>query len=368
VYILAVSAVVSGHFSPGAGVLRFFAISAGGVAIGVAAGWLSGQVRRRIDDASIETAISLLTAYLAYVPAQRLGASGVLAAVAAGLYASHHAGSLLSPASRLRVLGFWEVLTFLLESVLFLLIGLQLEGIVSDLRTGAGTPLLYAAAVLGALVLIRMAWMFIVPAVVRMANLRSRGEPRQTAGELVVLGWSGMRGGVSLAAALAIPLTAQGRPFADRGTLIFIAYVAIATTLVVPGLTVGPLVRRLGLGEADEVARAERDARIQMARAALKRLDELGDESGLDDRVIEQLRTTYELRLHRLVPHGDGAGDQPAVARAARGVRRELIEAERRRLGELRHRGEVTLGSQRRLEHDLDLEASRLGRASSTGP
>jgi monovalent cation/hydrogen antiporter len=358
VYTLAVSAEVSSHFSPAAGVLRFLAIAAGGVAIGLAAGWLSGQVRRRIDEPSIETAISLLTAYLAYIPAQRLGASGVLAAVAAGLYASHNSGALLSPSSRLRVLGFWEVLTFLLESALFLLIGLQLKGIVSDLRTGAGTPLLYAAAVLGALVLIRMAWMFTVPALVRMANLRRGGEPRQTPGELVVLGWSGMRGGVSLAAALAIPLTAHGHLFPDRPTLVFVSYVAIAVTLVVPGLTVGPLVRRLGLGEEEEVARAELEARIQMARAALKRLDEVAEDSDVDDRVLEQLRGVYEMRLHRLIPreHGDGRGDPRAVRR----LRRELIEAERRRLGELRGGGAISLGSHRRLQHDLDLEASRL--------
>lgn len=359
VYTLAIGAVTSGHFSVAHGVLQFLAVSAGGIAIGVAAAWLSGQVRRRIHDPSMETAISLLTAYLAYIPAQRVGASGVLAAVAAGLYASHNSHELLSAASRLRVLGFWDVLTFLLESVLFLLIGLQLRSIVSDLHHGVGTPLAYSAAVVGALVVIRMAWMFIVPAVVRAANLRGRGEPRQNRGELIVLGWSGMRGGVSLAAALAIPLTAHSHAFPGRATIIFVAYVAIAVTLIVPGLTVGPLLRRLGLSESEATARAENEARVQMARAALKRLDDVADERGLEERVIEQLRTTYELRLHRLASHHDGS-DQASLAGETRRLRRELIEAERRRLDDLRAGGKLSLSSQRRLERDLDLEESRL--------
>jgi CPA1 family monovalent cation:H+ antiporter len=360
VYTLAVGAV-TGHFTLAHGVLQFLAVSAGGVAIGIAAAWLSGLVRGRIDDPSLETAISLLTAYLAYIPAQRLGASGVLAAVAAGLYASHNAREFLSPVSRLRVLGFWEVLTFLLESVLFLLIGLQLKSIVSDLHHEVGTPLAYAAAVLGALVLIRMAWMFIVPAVVRVANLRSRGEPRQNRAELIVLGWSGMRGGVSLAAALAVPLMAHGHPFPHRSTIIFVAYVAIAVTLISTGLSIGPLVRRLGLSESDATAQAETEARVQMARAALKRLDAVAEERELEESVIEQLRAGYELRLHRLAARRDGAGDPAAALRETRRLRRELIQAERSRLHELRARGKVSLSSQRRLERDLDLEESRLG-------
>ena len=133
VYKLAVAAVVSGHFSPGAGIVKFIAVAAGGVAVGLAAGWVSVEVRKRIDEPQIEISISLLTAYLAYIPADRIGASGVLAAVAAGLYTGGRAGSMLSPTSRLRTLGFWEALTFLLESVLFLLIGLELPHITRGL-------------------------------------------------------------------------------------------------------------------------------------------------------------------------------------------------------------------------------------------
>ncbi|HZU40933.1 MAG TPA: Na+/H+ antiporter [Solirubrobacteraceae bacterium] len=364
VYTLAVSAVVSGHFSLVHGVGQFFAVSAGGVAIGLAVAWISSRVRRRIEEPALEISISLLTAYVAYIPAQRVGASGVLAAVAAGLYASSRAGTVLAPASRIQMLGFWEVLTFLFESVLFLLIGLQLKSIVSGLQGGVGTPLLYAGAVIGAAVVIRMAWMFAVPALVRVANLRGRGEPRQTTGELIVLGWSGMRGGVSLAAALAIPLTAGHHAFSDRSTLIFVAFVAIAVTLVVPGLTIGPLVRRLGIGEEEETARAETEARIALARAALRHIEEVAERDHLEARVVEPLRTNYELRIHRLAPHAEpednGRAGDAELAREARRLRRELIEIERAQLGELRRSGKLSLASLRRIERELDLEASRL--------
>lgn len=363
VYTLAVAAVVSGHFSLLSGVGQFFAVSVGGVAIGLVAAWFSNQIRQRIDEPRLQISISLLTAYVAYVPAQRVGASGVLAAVAAGLYASRKSGSVLSASSRLQLLGFWEVLTFLLESLLFLLIGLQLQRIVSGLHGGVQTPLLYAGAVTAGLVAIRMAWMFIVPAIVRVARLQRRGEPRQSASELLVLGFSGMRGGVSLAAALAIPFTAHGHIFNDRGTLMFVAYVAIAVTLVVPGLTLSAVVRRLGVGESEAVTRAELDARIKLARAALHHIDAVAESEELENRILDQLRSTYELRIHRLAPQldEDGTdGDEAALAREARRVRRELIAVERGRLTELRRRGEIPLAVERRIQHDLDLEESRL--------
>ena len=299
VYKLAVAAVVSGHFSPGLGIVKFIGVSAGGVAIGLAAGWLSVEVRKRIDEPQMEISISLLTAYLAYLPADRVGASGVLAALAAGLYTGGRAGLMLSPTSRLRTLGFWEALTFLLESVLFLLIGLQLPHVTQGLSVG--TPLLYAAAVAATLVAVRMAWMFSVPQLVRVAVPRW-GETEPGVAERTVLGWSGMRGGVSLAAALAVPLTAEGHAFPDRAVVIFIAYITIAATLVIPGLTLSPLIRRLGLGEEEAVAREEARARVQLAHTALRRIEDLAASEQLPEALLDQLRFRYEQRISRLEP------------------------------------------------------------------
>lgn len=360
-YQLAIAAVVSGQFTLGSGLVRFVVVSAGGVAVGLAAGWLSVEVRRRIDEPQIEISVSLLTAYLAYLPADRLGCSGVLAAVAAGLYTGGRTGQMFSPASRLRTLGFWEALTFLLESVLFLLIGLQFPHITQHLSVG--TPLGYAAAVVATLILLRMAWMFSVPVVVALAG-RSAKKPARAYAERTVLGWSAMRGGVSLAAALAIPLSASGRPFPDRSMVVFIAYIAIAATLVIPGLTLSGIVRRLGLGAQEALARQENRARIALAHAALSHIDELAENGELRESVAEPVRSTFEQRILRLEPEADGdeaAGeDRAEVAHRIRELRRELIAVQRMRLGQLRRRGEISAGSLRRIEHELDLEESRL--------
>ena len=360
VYKLAVAAVVSGHFSPGSGILKFVVVCAGGVAIGLAAGWLSVEVRKRIDEPQIEISISLLTAYLAYIPADRVGASGVLAAVAAGLYTGGRTGLMLSPTSRLRTVGFWDALTFLLESVLFLLIGLELPHITRGLSVGS--PLAYTAAILGTLIAIRMAWVFGVPLVARIV-LRGRAAQAETRAELTVLGWSAMRGGVSLAAALALPLTAAGHAFPDRSDVTFIAYMTIAATLVIPGLTLSPLVQRLGLGEEEALVTEEAQARVALAHAALRRIEELVEQEELSEPVAEQARLTYEQRIHRLESDagGDrGRTDEAATALRIRELRRELIAVERSRLRELRRRGEISSVSRRRIEHDLDLEESRL--------
>jgi CPA1 family monovalent cation:H+ antiporter len=360
VYGLAVAAVVSGHFSLGAGIVKFIAVSAGGVGIGLIAGWLSVEVRRRIDEPQLEISVSLLTAYLAYLPADRVGASGVLAAVAAGLYTGSRTGLMLSPTSRLRTLGFWEALTFLLESLLFLLIGLQLPHITQGLSVGQ--PLVYAAVIVATLIVVRMAWMFTVPGVVRLVQPR-RGEAPQTPGELLVLGWSGMRGGVSLAAALALPLTADGHRFPDRADIIFIAFVAIAATLVIPGLTLSPLVRRLGLGQEEALVREAARARVELANAALRHIDELSDRKKVSEPVASPLRLSFEQRIHRLEPEIDDdatPGDDAAIAHRILELRHELIGVERERLSQLRRRGEISAETVRRIEHELDLEESRL--------
>lgn len=359
VYRLAVAAVVSGHFSIGGGILKFIWVSAGGVAIGLIAGWLSVAVRKRIDEPQIEISISLLTAYLAYLPADRLGLSAVLAAVAAGLYTGGRTTLMLSPTSRLRTLGFWEALTFVLEALLFLLIGLQLPYITRGLAVGR--PLAYAAAVVGTLFVVRMAWMFTVPAAVRVVGPR-RDEPPYTRGELTILGWSGMRGGVSLAAAMALPLTAGAGAFPARSTVVFIAFVAIAATLVIPGLTLSPLARRLGVGQEEALAQEGIRARVSLAHAALTHIDELAEHERLSEAIADPLRMTYEQRLHRLEGQLDDVepGDEAAVADRVRELRRELIAVERGKLAELRRRREISAESVRRIEHELDLEESRL--------
>jgi Na+/H+ antiporter len=364
VYRIAVAAAAGGAFVLGDSVVRFVLVASGGVAIGIAAGWVSTEIRRRLDEPTIETSISLLTAFLAYLPAERVGASGILAAVAAGLYVGARSDDVLSPATRVQALAFWDVVTFLLDSVLFLLIGLQFPDILKAVHESVLPAVGEVLAVVGALAAIRLAWMFAASGAVRLFDPRGqRREGALTRGEQLVLGVSGMRGALSLAAALAIPLHADsGAPFPGRSEVIFLTYGAILVTLVVPALTLPALLRWLGLGEPPSVHREEQIALVHLAQAALARLERAEENHEAPDATIEQLRHRYQARIERLEPVIDGrpipdaADDLSAWAR----LRRSVLQAERERLYQLRREGKISDEAMRHVRHNLDLEESRV--------
>src|SRR5690349_13909074 len=251
-YKIAIAAV-GGSAGSFAGVgLKFVAVAAGGIAIGLVAGWVFAHLRRLVTDPSLDVTLSVVTPFVAYVPAEEVGASGVLATVAAGLYIGTRSLDIIEPGTRLRTLAFWESAAFLLDGLLFLLIGVQVPSILDRIDDVAAATLTgYALAIFAVVMGVRCLWMLAVP--VLLPSHTSRGER-------IAIAWSGMRGGVSLAAALAI--THEGFP--DRDLVIFVAYAVIVLTLVVPGLTLAPLVRRLGLVESEEHARAGAEARLQL--------------------------------------------------------------------------------------------------------
>jgi Na+/H+ antiporter len=359
-YKLALGAVGAAAFSLPAAVGEFVYVVIGGAAVGLAVGWLSARVRRSLDESRIEITISLLTPFAAYIPAVQLGLSGVLALVAAGLYVGRQSTSIFSAETRLRYYAFWEVLAFLLNAVLFLLVGLQLHGIVADLGSGATSTLVLQAVLISAVVLgIRIAWLFGLAPLLELLP----GPPiARSWRERLIIGWSGMRGGLSLAAALALPLTDEGAPFPQRDVLIFVTFVVIIVTLLLPALTLPALIQRLGLGEED--ARREQDvqARAELARAALARLDELAAAAGADATTLPELRAVYEARLRRLefaldTDHATPEHDPDAYRRA----RADVLATERAALARLRHDGlpdEIA----RDIERDLDLEEARVMR------
>ncbi len=362
-YGIAVAAVGTGSFSlPGALGTFAFAVALG-TAIGLATGWLGTRARQLVDDARVETALSLLTPFVAYISAEQLGASGVLAAVAAGLYAGSQAVESSSPGTRLQVSAFWDLLVFLLDAVLFLLIGLQLPRVLEGIGGGLSGVLIGQALVVAATAIaIRLAWMFAVPAVAGALRRGSRTTSiRATAAARLILGWSGMRGGVSLAIALAIPLTvAGGAAFPDRSLVIFLAYATVVITLVGPGLTVGPLLRRLGLEQGRERQRQEARARARVVHAALARIEELAGDEEVPEDVADRLRNMYDARLNRLkawlhrgaLAERDGANARP--------LRKAALAAQREELAELRAARAFPADLLRDIERDIDLEESRL--------
>jgi CPA1 family monovalent cation:H+ antiporter len=363
-YRFAVTAVVTGSFSIWTAIPEFVATGLGGIVVGLVAGRIIRELRARIDDPPIEITISILSGYAAYLPAEELGASGVIAAVTTGLYMGWHTPQLTTPLMRLQGVAVWEILTFLLNAVLFLLVGLQLPTVIDALsgRT-TGDLVLWAALVSGAVILVRLLWMFTVPYFIRLVDRREiQRQRRAPPEERLIVGWAGMRGSVSLAAALAVPLTVDaGGAFPERDLIVFLAFAVILVTLVGQGLTLGPLIERLGVSDDGVEEREERVARQRMAEAGIERLEELGEPDWISPESVGRARAQLDYRRRRWGALADGDGDDlEDRVNAFRRLMYDLFDAQRSALIEMRNRGEISDEVRRKVERDLDLEESRL--------
>jgi Na+/H+ antiporter len=365
-YRVAVAAAVGGSFSVLDAGLRFVWASLGGVVVGLAVAFVVAEIRRRLDDPPVEITISLFTGYAAFFPADELGLSGVLAAVSAGIYLGWRAPEISSPAQRLQGSAFWEMLVFLLNATLFVLIGLQLPLVLDAVSTRSAIELVAYAVLVNAVVIgVRFAWVFTTPYVIRALDRRPSQVARRVGGRSrIVIAWSGMRGAVSLAAALALPLeTGGGAPFPERDLVLFLAFTVILVTVVGQGLTLPRLIRRLGLVEEDDGEEGEElRARLEAARAALERLDELAGEEWTRDETVERVRRLYEFRKRRFAARAgkiaDDGYDERSVAYQR--LMRLLFEAQRDALVRLRNEGAISNDVMHRIERELDLEESRL--------
>jgi Na+/H+ antiporter len=366
VYRFAVAAVVSGTFSLSDAALEFVASAAGGIAIGLAVGWAVAQVRQRLDDGPAEISLSLMTAYFAYLPAVALNASGVLAAVTTGIFLGWRAPRLVtSPATRMQAYAMWEILTFIVNAFLFALLGLQFQELVDRLHGfSAGTLIGYGALVSVAVILLRLVW--VVPFTYLSRGLLHRFREGDREWQLqapVLVGWTGMRGAVSLAAALAIPLeTDAGAAFPARDLIVFLTFCVIIATLVLQGLTLPALIRKLRVPDDDGAEREELKARKHAAKAAIARIDDLAAEEWVRDETADRMRALYDYRLRRFAARFDG-DDDGALERQSisyQRLRREALEAERAAVYDLRNRGMIDDDVMRRVVRDLDLEDERL--------
>jgi monovalent cation/hydrogen antiporter len=366
VYKFAVAAVVTGSFSLGDAAMEFVGNAAGGIAIGLAVGWIVTQVRRRLDDAPTEIAVSLLTAYFAYLPAVALDVSGVLAAVTTGIFLGWRAPVLVtSPATRLQAYAVWEILVFIVNAFLFALLGLQFHDLVNGLDGfSAGTLVGYGALVCGTVILLRIAWAAPFTYLTREVfhPSRRRHDDWSWQGPMLV-GWTGMRGAVSLAAALAIPLeTDAGTPFPARDLIIFLTFCVILGTLVLQGLTLPSIIRKLRFPGDDGAEHEELKARKHAAKAAISRIDALAAEEWVRDETADRMRALYDYRLRRFAARfddgDDGALEQQSLSYQR--LRREALEAERSAVYDLRNQGLINDEVMRRVVRDLDLEDERL--------
>jgi CPA1 family monovalent cation:H+ antiporter len=362
---VAVAAVVVGGFSLAGAGLRFVLGAAGGVAVGLAVGWIAAEIRKRTTDTQVSVTISLLTGYAAFVPADAIGASAVLATVTAGIYMGIRGPQILPTGPRLQGYFVWDIVDFIVNSILFVLIGLQLRAVVEGLSGyTAGALAGYALAVAGVVVVTRLVWFFTVPYLIRAIDRRPAQRARRVGGRWrLVMAWSGMRGAVSLAVALALPsATDAGRSFPKRDLIVFLTFAVILFTLVVQGLSLPALIRRLGISDEGADAEEELRARLVATKAALVQIDALAAEEWTRDETVERMRAFYEYRKRRFAARAgkiedDGYEDR---SHAYQQMVLLVLRAQREALLGMRRDGKLSNEAMNRIMHELDLEESRL--------
>ena len=363
----AIAMVVEGRTpSVTQGALRLTYLIAVGIGIGLVLGLVVEWFERRIDDGPIEIVVSILTPYAAYLAAESVRASGVLAVVACGLYLSRQSSEFFSASVRMQALAVWDSLAFAVNGLVFVLIGLQLPHILGGIRGYSLRELVLYGALFSAIVIVlRLLWMFPASKLAYFIRTRifSQTYPKPNAKQIFVVGWTGMRGVVALAAAIALPETLpDASPFPQRNLIIFLTFCVILVTLVLQGLTLPPLIRALGLagkgGNEDE----EEEARRIITSTALTHLESARGEDQKDfAAVYDDLSRRYTRRLASLSKENsdDDAMSNLELARY-RKILGELLRLERKTAVRLRNEGRINDEVLRKIEHELDLSETRL--------
>jgi CPA1 family monovalent cation:H+ antiporter len=364
-YRFAVAAVITGMFSIWNASLQFIVMGIGGVLIGLATGWFVVWIHSLMDDSLVEITSMILMCFVAYLLAEHLGVSGVLAVVANGLYHRWRSPEVLTPRTRIQTIAVWDIIVFLLNGLIFILIGLQLPSILDEISEHSVVTLIWYATLVSAVVIgVRLVWVFSAAYIPRMVSRRLREtDPYPSWQTLLLIGWTGMRGVVSLAAALALPFTTNnGTPFPGRGLILFLTFCVILVTLVLQGLTLPTLIRKLKIVNDVGTEREEMEGRLRAAEAAMTRLDELSvqDNVLVEAEMVQWLRTQYKDRIRRIraccVVMDQGSCEQLA---AFRNLQHEVLVAERRTAIRLRNQGVINDEVLHRIERDLDLEEAR---------
>jgi Na+/H+ antiporter len=359
----AIAAVLTGTFSLQEASANFLFVAAGGVVVGIAVGWLATQVQKRLDDPPVQTMFSLLTPYVAYFAGERVHVSGILSVVIAGLYYGWQAPHILRGRMRLQAVPVWEMVVFILNGVLFMLIGLQLPRVIEKLPAGMPLHALkLAGAFLAAIMVVRFVWLFGATYVPRLLSRKFRHKNAAPWRHTALIAWTGMRGADSLAAALAIPfLLPSGEPFPGRELILLLTFYVIFGTLIVQGLALNPLVQWLRIVDDHVSEKEERLARLQANEAALARLEALASMHRARPSTIERLRAEYNDRIQQLrreVPHEESVAH--LFSSDFEELAREMLDTERDTVIALRNEEDISDQTLHRIERDIDLAEARL--------
>jgi monovalent cation/hydrogen antiporter len=367
---VALAAVLTGHFSLFIATRDFVLVLLGETAWGMLVGFTLLRLRHWAGEPRVEVMVSLMTPYAAFWLPHALGGSGVLAAVVAGLYTGWAGVALIRSNTRLQALFFWDIVNTVITGMIFLLTGLQARTVAAGLDRATLLQLVLQGLIISAVVIVvRFLWVFPATYLPRWISpsLAAR-DPLPSWRFPFIVAFTGVRGVVSLAAALSVPLTiANGVPFPGRDRVLFITFIVILVTLIAQGLTLSSVVRvlgldRLGQDEWRERKRREASARVEAARAALARLDAAAAEERLEDELVQPWRLRQEQRIAQLDSAGDSASAPFAEAERVHRVELVLIAAERARLNALLADGTISDEIRRRIERDLDLDEERLRR------
>jgi Na+/H+ antiporter len=372
-YRFALAAILSGTFSLSKASGTFVTVVVGEILFGTAVGWFSLRARHWARDPQVELTLSLITPYIAYWVPEHLGGSGVIATVACGLYVSWNGPLLISSATRLQGIFFWDLVIYLIEGLLFLLTGFQMRILYEKSKAFPLDDILIATALVSAIVIVaRFAWVYPATYLPRVLSrsLRQR-DPSPPWQWVFILSFAGLRGAVSLAAALALPFAlSNGDAFPDRDLILFVSFGVIFVTLVGLGLTLPAVVRALGAAKAGRIEHiAEHESEIAARRealgVALKSLDALTEDRELSDEVVRLLRARHDIRISQLPESLDP--ERHDVTVAGRDLTRELIAEERKFIHTLLRDGKITDETRRRIERDLDLEEASLANREYRG-
>jgi CPA1 family monovalent cation:H+ antiporter len=358
-YRFAVAAAMTGIFDVANAGVEFFRVGAGGILVGLIVGWIVTEAWRRTSDPTLEIMLSLLAPFAAYLPAEALATSGVLATVTAGLVAGRRAPRVVSPQARLMGQGVWSIVIFTINGFAFMLIGLQLPTIAQGLSAYPTAELITWAVVISLTVIVaRIVWVFPATYLPRAVSAKVRArDPYPPPRAVFVVSWAGMRGAVSLAAALALP-----DRFPDRDLVIFLTFCVIVATLVGQGLTLPFVVRRLGLMAGAGEDTEEAHARLAATEAALRRLDDLELEYPTHKPLIDQLRSRYEHEASHSAPGDGGPRDAEELELLEHlEIRNAVLDAQREAVITLRDDGVINDEVLATIQRDLDLEAVRSG-------